>query len=149
MGKYDPLARYLRKSGLNHVPMRFEEIEKVLGFPLPASSRRHRAWWSNNPSNNVMTHSWIDAGYRTEDVDLEQRRLVFRRADSERKGFAEERRQAAFVRESAESAKVKKGKDTLGIYGCLRGTVRYIGEVDLTLPADPDWGADETLGGGL
>lgn len=149
MSKYDPLSHYLRTSGLDHVRMRFEEIEAVLGFQLPASSRKHRAWWSNNPSNNVMTHAWIDAGYRTEDVDLEQRRLVFRRAAPARQGFAEDSRPAAFTRTPAEPGEGKREEDVMKIYGCLRGTVRYIGEVDLTQPADPDWGAGNELGGGL
>jgi len=148
MGKYEPLSQYLRKSGLNLVRMRFEEIEKVLGFPLPPSSRRHRAWWSNNPSNNVMTHAWIDAGYRTEDVDLENRRLVFRRAAAAAQGFAEERSPAAFGRAAAAEKERGPEKDVMKIYGCLRGTVHFIGEVDLTQPADPEWGNDDAPGRG-
>lgn len=134
MSKYDPLSRHLRNAGLNHVPMTFEEIEKVLGFALPASSRKHRAWWSNNPSNNVMTHAWINAGYRTEDVDLEQRRLVFRRTDAAARGFAEDRAAPGPTPDTSAA------RDRMKLYGCLRGTVRYIGEVDLTQPADPEWG---------
>lgn len=140
MGKYEPLSQYLRKSGLNHVRMRFDEIEKVLGFPLPPSSRRHRAWWSNNPSNNVMTHAWIDAGYRTEDVDLEQRRLVFRRVALAERGFAEE---SAPIGLSGPRAVEKPAGDMMKLYGSLRGTVRYLGEIDLTQPADPEWGEDD------
>jgi YD repeat-containing protein len=130
MGKYEPLADHLRKLTQRRLPMKFEEIEEVLGFSLPPSSRKHRAWWSNNPSNNVMTYAWIDAGYRTEDVDIEQRKLVFRRAEP---GGAE----VAPVAPPPGSG----GKQTL--YGCLRGTVTFVGEVDLTEPADPEWGAHE------
>lgn len=135
MGKYGPLSQYLRKSGQDLVRMRFEEIEKVLGFELPPSSRRHRAWWSNNPENNVMTNAWIDAGYRTEDVDLESRRLVFRRAAPERPGFAEGRSPAGLKG----APEAQSGKGAMKLYGCLRGTVRLIGDTDLTQPADPDW----------
>jgi len=127
MGKYEPLSKHLREVGLNHVPMNFEEIERVLGFPLPASSRKHRAWWSNNASNNVMTHAWIDAGYRTEDVDIEHRRLVFRRVEGGKDRTA--RASGAGAPPQAKS-----------IIGCLRGTVTFVAGVDLTEPADPDWG---------
>jgi len=141
MGKYEPLSQYLRKSGQNLVRMRFEEIEKVLGFPLPPSSRRHRAWWSNNPDNNVMTHAWIDAGYRSEDVDLENRRLVFRRAAPAEAGFAEERSPTAFRRTPAAAGSKEGEKGMPKLYGCLKGTVTLLEGVDLTQPADPDWGS--------
>jgi len=141
MGKYEPLSLYLRNSGLSQVRMRFEEIEGVLGFALPASSRKHRAWWSNNPSNNVMTHAWIDAGYRTEDVDLEGRRLVFRRAPPAEQGFAEERAPTAFGQRPATPVGQYGEKGVLKLYGCLKGTVTFVDGVDLTQPADPDWGS--------
>jgi len=141
MGKYEPLSEYLRKSGQSHVRMRFEEIERVLGFPLPPSSRRHRAWWSNNAANNVMTNAWIDAGYRTEDVDLEGGRLVFRRVASTERGFAEERPPAAFGQSPAAPGCEEKGKGLMDLYGCLKGTVTLVDGVDLTQPADADWGS--------
>ena len=53
MGKYDPLGAFLKANGTEHVPMTFAEIEKVIGEPLP-NSKTYPAWWSNNPSNNVM-----------------------------------------------------------------------------------------------
>jgi hypothetical protein len=60
--------------------MTFSEVEAVIGGPLPPAAGRYAAWWSNNPSNNVMTRIWLEAGYRTERVDLGGRKLVFRRA---------------------------------------------------------------------
>ena len=136
MGKYEPLADHLRKLGYGQVRMKFEEIEKVLGFPLPPSSRNHRAWWSNNPSNNVMTHAWIGAGYQTEAVDMEQRKLVFRRAEPDGAHHS-----PVSPRPLPGGEKSEDAPHTL--YGCLRGTVTFVGEVDLTQPADPDWGARE------
>ena len=132
MGKYEPLADYLRDLGKNRVQMNFDEIEGVLGFPLPPSSRKHRAWWSNNPSNNVMTNAWIDAGYQTEDVDIEQRKLIFRRTVSD---DAAPTAEAPFP--SRESRNSHSGRRNL--YGCLRGTVTFTVDIDLTEPADPGW----------
>ena len=132
MGKYEPLADHLRKLGQRRVPMKFEDIEEVLGFSLPPSSRKHRAWWSNNPSNNVMTHAWIDAGYKTEDVDLEQRKLIFRRAVSDSAALAAEA-------QPPHRGAGNTGARPIGLYGCLRGTVTFAVDIDLTESADPDW----------
>ncbi|MEA2936481.1 MAG: hypothetical protein QOD74_3127, partial [Variibacter sp.] len=59
--------------------MTFAEIERITGSKLPPKAQHQRAWWSNNPSNNVMTKVWLEAGYETERVDMAGRKLVFRR----------------------------------------------------------------------
>jgi hypothetical protein len=79
MSKYQELGQFLRRQGAEQVPMTFREIEKVTGSKLP-SSKQYPAWWSNNIMNNVMTKVWLDAGYRTEQVDIAGEKLVFRRA---------------------------------------------------------------------
>ena len=70
MSKYQPLENYLKNIKHDQIDIKFAEIEQLLGFHLPASSRDHRAWWSNNSSNNVMTHAWVNAGCVTESVDM-------------------------------------------------------------------------------
>jgi hypothetical protein len=80
MSKYDGLGNYLLRQNTELVPMRFSEIEHVTGTKLPPKAQHHRAWWSNNPSNNVLTKVWLAAGFRTEQVDMVARRLVFRRS---------------------------------------------------------------------
>ena len=78
MGKYEPLGEFLRKQRVAHVPMTFAEIERIVGTKLP-KSQRYPAWWSNNTSNNMMTQVWLDAGFETEQVDVGNRKLVFRK----------------------------------------------------------------------
>ncbi|MBA3812789.1 MAG: hypothetical protein H0X27_14305 [Caulobacteraceae bacterium] len=51
MGKYEPLGEFLRSRATIEVPMRFDEVEAVIGTPLPPAAGRHPAWWSNNPSD--------------------------------------------------------------------------------------------------
>jgi hypothetical protein len=80
MTKYAPLQGLLARSTASEFPMTFAEIESVIGASLPPAAYRHRAWWSNNPTNKVMTRAWLDAGYRTERVDMAGRRVLFRRA---------------------------------------------------------------------
>ena len=79
MGKYENLGAFLQKQRAREVPLSFREIEKITGVKLPPKAQHHRAWWSNNPSNNVMTKVWLEAGFESAQVDMEARKLVFRR----------------------------------------------------------------------
>src|SRR5262245_26873934 len=81
MGKYSRLGEFLRTQRGKEVPMTFAEIERVIGSKLPPNSPQYPAWWSNNPSNNVMTKVWLAAGFRTEQVDIKSRKVVFRRIE--------------------------------------------------------------------
>ncbi|PPD46218.1 MAG: hypothetical protein CTY15_02295 [Methylocystis sp.] len=81
MSKYAPLTDFLRSRPQRELRCRFSDIEKTLGFSLPPVARAHRAWWSNNASNNVMTKAWLNAGFRAEQVDMAGESLVFRRVE--------------------------------------------------------------------
>lgn len=121
MGKYEPLGEFLRGQRTQEVPLSFSEIEKITGTKLPPKAQHHRAWWSNNPSNNVMTKVWLDAGYESTQVDISARKLVFRRI---KKG----------------GAPTPRKSEHHPIFGALKGSVHIPEGVDLTEPADPDWG---------
>jgi hypothetical protein len=79
MSKYAPLANYLSRQKTREVRMTFAEIERIIGAKLPPKAQKHRAWWSNNPDNSTMTKAWLEAGFRSEQVDMAGRSLVFRR----------------------------------------------------------------------
>lgn len=85
MSKYEPLSVFLKNQTRDYVPMTFAEIERVVKGRLPRS-KTHRAWWSNNPDNNVMTKEWLNAGYETESVDIAGEKLVFRRTRQAKPG---------------------------------------------------------------
>lgn len=125
MSKYDPLTHFLGHSHASAIPMQFAEIEKLLGFSLPPSARTHRAWWSNNPDNNVMTKAWLAGGYETEQVDIEGEKLVFRSVD------------IAALPARVGPADAPRTRHPL--YGALKGTFVIADGVDLTEPADPEW----------
>jgi hypothetical protein len=124
MGKYEPLGAFLRSQGAQEVPLTFREIEKIVGVKLPPKAQHHRAWWSNNPSNNVMTRVWLDAGYESMQVDMKARKLVFRRIGA---GSA------------PPQTKARKG-ERHPLFGALKDVTFIPPGVDLTEPADPDWG---------
>lgn len=126
MNKYEPLQEHLKNRGMEEVPMDFSEIERVLNSKLPPSARKYRAWWSNNPSNSVMTYSWLNAGYRTSQVNLEGERVVFIKTDSDHK---------------PQSKPVPPNAGQL--FGCMKGTVTVSIGIDLTEPSGEVWDEDQ------
>lgn len=125
MGKYDRLGDFLQSQRSKEVPMTFAEIERVIGGKLPPNSPQYPAWWSNNPTNNVMTKVWLAAGFRTEQVDTRARKVVFRRVEPR-------------STEASLPRARKSGRHPL--FGALKGLAHVPPGVDLTEPADPDWG---------
>jgi len=79
-GSYEPLAHHLHTVDAARTVLSFAEIERILGRALPASARKHRAWWSNERSG---THSharaWMDAGWHVSAVDFNAARVEFSR----------------------------------------------------------------------
>lgn len=131
MSKYEPLTQFLAAQRTQEVPMSFSEIERVLGFPLPKKASGIRAWWSNNPSNNVMTKAWLAAGFITERVDMSARRLVFRKSA------------AASVPASAASRQARSIGFLDRIRAQLGGTVTIPVGADITAPTGEVWDADK------
>ena len=137
MGKYEPLGDYLRKQRATLIPMTFSEIERITGTRLP-KSQQYPAWWSNSTTNNVMTQVWLDAGFETEQVDIENRKLVFRKVGASASA-------AVTGKNVAPPNRDDKSKHPL--IGWMKGTVTIAPGVDLTEPADPKWG-EVAYGGG-
>jgi hypothetical protein len=125
MSKYSALGEYLKRQRGERIPITFGEIEKITGVKLPASAQKHRPWWSNNPRNSVMTKVWIEAGFRSEQVDMPARKLVFRRVRGPR-GTDEETPSGG-------------EKPFHPLYGAMQGLIRIMPGTDLTQPADPEW----------
>ena len=117
MSKYAPLTEYLKAQDADRIPMTFAEMERVLGFPLPKSSRKHRAWWANDPRGHVNAEAWHKAGFRAEGVDLGDARLEFVRLNK------------------VEQVQRKKQHPLIG---CMQGTVTFAPGFDPTEPMFTD-----------
>ena len=109
--------------------MTFEQIERVLGAKLP-ESKSYAAWWSNNPSNNVMTRAWLAAGYRSERVDVGGEKLVFRRDGR------------PMPSSPARSGPLPRRGVLDRLRAALAGTVHVAEGVDLTAPTGEVWDAE-------
>ena len=76
--KYDPLYDHLVNHPETVIALSFSEIERILGFALPASARRYQAWWANErEGTHSHARSWLDASYGTQGVDLNAQSLRF------------------------------------------------------------------------
>ena len=122
MAKYEPLKAFLAGRTTSEVPMTFQEIEQLIGARLPPVAFKHRAWWSNNPSNSVITHAWLEAGFKTERVDMGGQKLIFRRTDAKA--------------EAAPNGWLGRLRAKLG------GTVQVAPGWDLTAPTGEVWDAE-------
>lgn len=78
-GKYAPLQRHLLALTDDRWDATFRDVEAVLGGPLPASARKHQAWWSNTTSL-VSARSWLAAGWRTSNVQIREEKVFFVRS---------------------------------------------------------------------
>jgi hypothetical protein len=127
MSKYSRLGEFLKDQSAAQVAMTFKEIERLTGHKLPASALQHRAWWSNNPRNSVVTQVWLDAGFESEQVDMASRRLTFRRV-----------RKSPAPPSGPINQPARNGHP---LFGALKGLLRIAEGADLTKPANPEWGA--------
>ena len=118
--------------------MTFADIERVIGADLPPSAFKHRPWWSNNPSNSVITNSWLKAGYKTENVDMAGKKLVFVKAAQypppPESG-------ASALHDAAPAPAAAEAGSFFLAFGALKGTVTIKPGTDLTAPVEADWEA--------
>ena len=76
--KYRRLTDMLINSNSKSVTLTFNEIEKIIGFTLPESSRKHRAFWAHTTTHSIA-HGWMAAGYKVLDVNMTAETVVFER----------------------------------------------------------------------
>lgn len=83
--KYSALARWLRgvPYDVSTTWTTFDKIETLIGQKLPPSALKHRSWWANDLTSHLHSKLWLEAGWMTDIIDLDNRRVRFRRrADS-------------------------------------------------------------------
>lgn len=136
MSKYAPLKTFLAGSAETVMPMTFSAVAQILATKLPNSAFIHQAWWSNHGESHVHAQAWLEAGFKTEQVDLRAQTVVFRRAAP-----------ATVAQGVAEASKPFAGPSMTGSWidrarAKLRGTVRVAPGYDLTQPYDEAWDAE-------
>ena len=81
--KYLPLEDWFRKQSTTAEPIEltFDQVEAILGSPLPKSATRLKTWWTNvQPKIQSHRTAWLNNGWKVSEFDLEARRVTFVRA---------------------------------------------------------------------
>ncbi len=117
MSKYDPLRKHLTDGKLTRWRATFAEVEAVLGFSLPRSAYAYPAWWSNDATGHSHSLAWLDAGWKTQDVDLQNQQVTF----VKQRGVRQPQTRRGRV----------PGKT---LHGALKGVVQMVAGTDLTQP---------------
>lgn len=85
MSKYTRLSDYLESLDSPVLHVDFRQLERILGFRLPDSARRHPAWWANNVTQSGRHASaWLLTGWKTEDLNLSAETVTFARTNGSR-----------------------------------------------------------------
>lgn len=120
MSRYEPLQQFLADRREAETPMTFRDVEKILNRNLPDSARRHQAWWANTRSHSHAA-SWLEAGFRTERLDLGAERVVFVRDDHAPAPMSDRDAEVLTVDLSAlSSAGMRLVDDYAEAHGCSR-----------------------------
>lgn len=75
--KYNALGEYLYQSGQGEVMLHFDRIKDILGFDLPPSASKYRAWWANG--GHTQSDAWMGYGYEVAWVNEHKQEVRFRK----------------------------------------------------------------------
>ena len=85
MSYYEPLTRFLETRAEGELSLSFRDVEAILRRNLPASARKHQAWWANTTSHS-HADSWLRPEWKTAKVDIAAERVVFERSGQRASG---------------------------------------------------------------
>lgn len=76
--KYLPLTNYLtgQPPSVERLELDFAQVIIIIRDELPKSAWLYRSWWANDPTHN-QAKAWLDAGWETANVRMEERLLTF------------------------------------------------------------------------
>jgi hypothetical protein len=82
MYHYQPLRDFLAARGDRSVCLSYDEIEHIIGRPLPRSAKGElgRQWWANTESHS-QARAWLSVGRKTK-LNLHERLVTFSRPAS-------------------------------------------------------------------
>lgn len=80
VGKYREHSSWLAHQERDRIDVTFGQVEEIIGFPLPASARRHNAYWSGGQPGSTVGNAIRDAGWRAANLNLTGERVTLERA---------------------------------------------------------------------
>ena len=94
MTKYDALTDYLNQRSEISFTVSFAELDQIVD--LPASAKKHRAWWANSRNSQRHASAWLDAGYNAT-PDFVTGRVLFERGSDQGRGIGGSKRPRGFA----------------------------------------------------
>ncbi len=82
MAKYDSLGEHLKKlpQTTTQITLSFEKVEEIIGQGMEPSARKYfRSWDNTGGTSAVRQNSWLDVGWETTMVDMENEKVKFQR----------------------------------------------------------------------
>jgi len=79
MGKYSRLAKYLFEVKEDDITLSFDEVKRILGFPLPNSAFKYNPWWSNDRTHVQAEDGWMKVGWKVDKIDIQRQEVSFTR----------------------------------------------------------------------
>lgn len=76
MNKFENLTKYLKDKNEDNIKLSFSDLEKIIGFPLPGSAYKHRAYFAN-VLNHSISKAWMEAGYRSTNINIYNKTIEF------------------------------------------------------------------------
>jgi hypothetical protein len=78
--KYLPLEEWFRQQPTTPatIELTFDQVEAILGNPLPASATKLTTWWTNVPPK-IQSHrtAWLNHGWLVAEFDQQARWVKF------------------------------------------------------------------------
>ena len=83
--KYMPLDDWFRNqpATTKEIELTFDQVEVILGSPLPKSATKLTTWWTNvHPKIQSHRIAWLNNGWVVREADLQARRVKFVRVQA-------------------------------------------------------------------
>src|SRR5215213_8806832 len=81
--KYLLLDEWFRKqpAATKQIELTFDQVEEILGSPLPKSATKLTTWWTNvQPKIQSHRTAWLNNGWKVAEFDQRARWVLFVRA---------------------------------------------------------------------
>jgi len=76
--KYTPLRDYLASYLASQLTLSLEHIEQIIDSKLEAAAYAFKSWWEND-RKNPQAVAWLEAGWEVDNIDTQQKVVVFKR----------------------------------------------------------------------
>lgn len=100
--KYIPLYEYFKVTNQREVKLSFEQMEAILGQPLPNAAYLSQSWWKKTKPPALYYFAWVDNGFSVSEIDLGNY-ILFRNSIHEHEPSSKQEQQDILIIREAET----------------------------------------------